>query len=262
MEFADVIRVARCERVTLHRPHVPKVEATLAITSHHLIVAPLQGSELWVVHSNVDHVDRRSQGVTGGSLYLLCKDLRRLQLDILGTDLFTKVADTLEDLSRVDEPGLQYPFFYQPQTPLLEDGWAAFAPETELNRMLVPGDQWRLSHVNAGYKVCRSYPELLLVPRALDDSEVAVAAQHRQDGRFPVMAYRHVPTGAVLVRSSQATATYNSNSGGAAAAVRRCKEDEKLLACILGSDKRGYIVDTRTHHTATTAKVSIPSLSR
>ena len=50
MEFADVIRVPRCERVLLHQPHKEKLETTLAITSHHLILAPRagQGEELWV----------------------------------------------------------------------------------------------------------------------------------------------------------------------------------------------------------------------
>jgi len=48
-------------------------------------------------------VERRAQGVTGGTLYLLCKDLRKLQVDIIGADTFNKVADTLEDLSRVGE---------------------------------------------------------------------------------------------------------------------------------------------------------------
>ena len=50
MEFCEVIRVARCERAVLHQPHRPRMEATLAITSHHLIVAPRHegGTELWV----------------------------------------------------------------------------------------------------------------------------------------------------------------------------------------------------------------------
>lgn len=44
-------------------------------------------------------------------------------------------------------------------------------------------------------KVCPSYPELVLVPRGVDDSELVQAALYRQDSRFPVMAYRHQPTG-------------------------------------------------------------------
>lgn len=39
--------------------------------------------------------------MTGGTLWLKCKDLRILQLDIIGADQFAKVADTLEDLIRV-----------------------------------------------------------------------------------------------------------------------------------------------------------------
>lgn len=39
--------------------------------------------------------------MTGGTLWLKCKDLRILRLDVIGADQFAKVADTLEDLMRV-----------------------------------------------------------------------------------------------------------------------------------------------------------------
>ena len=38
---------------------------------------------------------------------------------------------------------------------------------------------------------------------------------------------------------------------------RRCKEDEKLLNCVLAREKRGYIIDTRTQNLAQSAKVSL-----
>lgn len=36
---------------------------------------------------------------------------------------------------------------------------------------------------------------------------------------------------------------------------KRCKEDEKLLACVLGREEKGYIIDTRTQNLAQSAKV-------
>lgn len=44
--------------------------------------------------------------MTGGTLWLKCKDLRILQLDVIGADQFAKVADTLEDLIRVGMYGI------------------------------------------------------------------------------------------------------------------------------------------------------------
>ena len=50
---------------------------------------------------------------------------------------------------------------------------------------------------------------------------------------------------AVLMRSSQ---PLTGQSG------RRCKEDEKLINCILGKGRRGYIVDTRAQTVAKMAQ--------
>lgn len=52
---------------------------------------------------------------------------------------------------------------------------------------------------------------------------------------------------AVLLRSSQPLTGPNN---------KRCKEDERLINCVCGTQgKRGYIVDTRTQTLAQTAKV-------
>ena len=52
------------------------------------------------MHTNIDFIERKQQGMTGGVLWLKCKDLRVLQLDIIGADEFIKVADSLEGISR------------------------------------------------------------------------------------------------------------------------------------------------------------------
>ncbi|XP_076059911.1 myotubularin-related protein 9-like isoform X1 [Oratosquilla oratoria] len=163
MEFAELIRISRCDRVMLHQPHKAVLDGTLCITGHHLIVSSRdeEPQELWLLHSNIDTVERRQQGMTGGTLWLKCKDLRILQLDIIGADQFAKVSDTLEDLTRVDEPTLLYPFFYRPMYTVLEDGWTAFLPESEFSRLVQSGDDWRMSYVNKDYKVSLIYTSAL-----------------------------------------------------------------------------------------------------
>ncbi|XP_063591147.1 myotubularin-related protein 9-like isoform X1 [Penaeus indicus] len=246
MEFAELIRISRCDRVMLHRPHHPVLDGTLCITGHHLIVSSCdkEPQELWLLHSNIDTVERRQQGMTGGTLWLKCKDLRILQLDVIGADQFAKVADTLEDLIRVEEPLLQYPFFYRAMYQILEDGWTAFMPESEFSRLVQPGDDWRISYVNKDYKVCPSYPSAVVVPKNIEDNDLIAIANFRQASRFPVLAYRHEGT-AVLLRSGQPLITANG---------KRCKEDERLLNSVLARDKRGYIIDTRTQNLAQSAK--------
>ncbi|KAK8753280.1 hypothetical protein OTU49_003661, partial [Cherax quadricarinatus] len=193
MEFAELIRISRCDRVMLHRPHHPVLDGTLCITGHHLIASARaeEHEELWLLHSNIDAVERRQQGMTGGTLWLKCKDLRILQLDVIGADQFAKVADTLEDLTRVEEPLLQYPFFYRAMYTVLEDGWTTFMPESEFSRLVQPGDDWRISYVNKDYKVCPSYPSAVVVPKNIEDNDLIAIANFRQAGRFPVLAYRH-----------------------------------------------------------------------
>lgn len=50
MEFAELIRISRCDRVMLHRPHHRVLDGTLCITGHHLIVSAHgeEPEELWV----------------------------------------------------------------------------------------------------------------------------------------------------------------------------------------------------------------------
>lgn len=39
--------------------------------------------------------------MTGGTLWLKCKDFRILQIDIIGSDQFAKVVATLESLTNI-----------------------------------------------------------------------------------------------------------------------------------------------------------------
>jgi len=50
---------------------------------------------------------------------------------------------------------------------------------------------------------------------------------------------------AVLLRSGQPMVGTNA---------KRCKEDEKLINMVLGSGKRGYIIETRTQNLAQLAR--------
>ncbi len=40
-------------------------------------------------------------------------------------------------------------------------------------------------------QVCASYPQLVIVPKAIDDETLCRAATFRQAGRFPVLSYFH-----------------------------------------------------------------------
>lgn len=245
MEFADLIRAPKTDRVVLRCPLKSPVEGTLCITGHHVILSSRKDKEeLWMLHRMVDSVEKKLYS-DSGSVILKCKDFRVLQLDIPGVEECNNVANSIDRLSSLDDPTLYYPFFHRALFDILEDGWTAFLPETEYSKILQNKDEWRISYVNKDYKVCPTYPQSVIVPKSIDDETLRIVAGFRQYGRFPLLSYYHKENKAALLRSSQPMVGPNT---------RRCKEDERLLNVVLGSGKKGYIIDTRSQNNAYLAR--------
>ncbi|CAN7989167.1 unnamed protein product, partial [Ixodes hexagonus] len=242
MEFAELIRTPKLDRVVLHRPLCASVEGTLCITSHHLIFSSRrQGNEeLWLLHRMVDSVERRI-GALSGSLFLKCKDFRILQLDITGVEECHNVANSIECLSSLDNVKVFYPFFHRALFDIMEDGWSAFTIEHDFARIKLLSDEWRISTVNKDYSVCASYPDRVIVPKSIEDSILVGSASFRQHGRFPVLSYLHKKAKTALMRCSQPMVGTN---------MRRSKDDERLLNSLLTSGKKGFIIDTRAQNFA------------
>ncbi|XP_057337860.1 myotubularin-related protein 9 [Microplitis mediator] len=255
MEFFDMIPVAKVECVVLTEKTNEKqsrLEGTLCLSDHHLLLSFREESrkDLWLLYRNIDVIEKKTNNqIPGGSIILKCKDFRILQLDFINTDDLISIATSLEKLSSLDQT-LQYPFFFRPQTlnqnkDQSENGWTAFTPVSEWSRLLAShGDEWRVSYLNRDYKVCNSYPSTLIVPRLIDDQMIISSAGFREGGRFPVLCYRH-EGGSILFRSGQPLC---------GATGKRCKEDERLLNIVLGSGRRGYIIDTRSSSQAQSAR--------
>ncbi|EPY77496.1 myotubularin-related protein 9 isoform 1 [Camelus ferus] len=246
LEFAELIKTPRVDNVVLHRPFYPAVEGTLCLTGHHLILSSRQDNteELWLLHSNIDAIDKRFVGPLG-TIIIKCKDFRIIQLDIPGMEECLNIASSIEALSTLDSITLMYPFFYRPMFDVIEDGWHSFLPEQEFELYSSATSEWRLSYVNKEFAVCPSYPPIVIVPRAIDDEALRKVAAFRHGGRFPVLSYYHKKNGMVIMRSGQPLTGTNG---------RRCKEDEKLINATLRAGKRGYIIDTRPLNVAQQAR--------
>jgi len=240
MEFADIIRISRVDNVRLRRPAEPHAEVTVAVTGHHLIlslaeVQEKQGPrEIWLLHRNVQAIGRGEEsGGRSGTISLRYKDLRLIHLDIIGTDKYSALLQSLEQLAQVKEPTASYPYFYSPGFRALEDGWCLFRPEEELAKLLKGGEsEWRLTKLNSDFALSPSSGRLLLVPASLTDAQLEGAAKYRIGGRLPTLVARHkaVP----LVRASAPL------SPG-----RRSIDDEKAVAAVLCGRKRGFILDVQ-----------------
>ncbi|XP_043918708.1 myotubularin-related protein 9 [Protopterus annectens] len=246
MEFVELIKTPRVDNVILHRPFLPTVEGTLCLTGHHLILSSRQDNteELWLLHSNIDSIEKRFTG-SMGTIIIRCKDLRIIQLDIPGMDECLNISSSIEALSSLDSVTLMYPFFYRPMFEVIEEGWHSFLPEQEFALLNSVTDEWRLSYVNKDYSLCPSYPQIVTVPKSIDDELLKKVAMFRYLGRFPVLSYYHKKNGMVMMRSSQPLTGTNG---------RRCKEDEKLINATLRAGKRGYIIDTRSINAAQQAR--------
>jgi len=239
MEFAELIKISRIDNVRLRRPGKPGMDVTVAVTGHHLILSNIEDSpeavdrEIWLLHRGIHAVSKDNDAARSGTISLKYKNLRIFYLDIIGPESFLALYSTLTSLSRVDEATSAYPFFYNPGFKALVDGWCLFRPEEEYAKILLRCEcTWRVSRANQEFSVCPTYGKLTIVPATMTDSQMLACAKHRIGGRFPVPVYIHsidnnyIP----LSRGSYTVAGWRNG------------EDEKLMAGIRSSHRKGFII--------------------
>ncbi|VBB26450.1 unnamed protein product [Acanthocheilonema viteae] len=254
MELSEAIERPRVDNVFLRKgPRQPQ-SGSLALIGHHMIFSPSSSSsnspkrngkehsnELWLLHRAVDHVvvepivkDNLSRS---GKLILKCKNFMICIFEI----------DDLDDCFAVAQ-GIQhdYPFYYRCPFTVLDNGWTAFDAEQEYAKLMIRcKDGWRVSAVNKGFRVCSTYPEMVIVPKGIGDDYLRISATFRDGGRFPILSFYHGETKSCLIRCGQPLVGPTN---------RRCKEDETILNSLLSSTSKGVIVDTRTKALAQSAK--------
>lgn len=62
---------------------------------------------------------------------------------------------------------------------------------------------WRISYANNDFKLCQSYPRLLLVPCCITEDTLKSVASFRSSRRIPAVVWRHKASGAIIARCSQ-----------------------------------------------------------
>ncbi|RYG66886.1 hypothetical protein EON64_08680, partial [archaeon] len=141
---------------------------------------------------------------------------------------------------------------------------------------VLENNYWRVSQTNALFKLCGTYPRVLVTPSVVSDEDLGVVASFRSGGRLPVLCWssgalrssssvtssstsgsqHSIYTAATLWRSSQPKVGKNGS----------CMQDEKLLDAIarsiLSAHKGGhaksqyhtsptlYIIDCRSRTSA------------
>ncbi|XP_029438574.1 myotubularin-related protein 13 isoform X2 [Rhinatrema bivittatum] len=62
-------------------------------------------------------------------------------------------------------------------------------------------EHFRITALNRMYSLCRSYPGLLVIPQSVQDSSLQKVARCYRQNRLPVVCWKNLKTGAVLLRS-------------------------------------------------------------
>lgn len=114
---------------------------------------------------------------------------------------------------------------------------------------------WRMSTANKDYRLCKTYPQYMVMPRGLSDEELFLVAGFRSGRRLPTMSWGDKDSGASMWRSAQPKAGVSGS----------CAQDEKFLemlsqSCVFKRDPLGnkkvvadpilHIVDCRPRSSA------------
>lgn len=211
--------------------------ATLAVTNpsiHSWLNVPLACIDR--VEKEKKSKDQRSIGVT---IVVYCKDVRQLRI-ILQTKKMSE-----NDIDRAVNVMLTYAF---PNNMLYLFAFSHSLPggtphDTSLNRVddydvmqefsrqgILDGGEhcmWRVSTANKDYRLCNSYPKLLVLPRFITDEDALAVSSFRAGHRLPVLSWGDKYSGATIWRSSQPKAGVSGS----------CSQDEKFLEILAQSCK-------------------------
>lgn len=134
-------------------------------------------------------------------------------------------------------------------TPIMEGPKALMSPlclwkppdiMADYKRMGFSEDNWRVTTINYGWRLCDTYPEQIYVPTRISDERLQSAAKHRARSRIPALCYYH-RNSAVLLRCAQPLTGLKS---------ARNQDDEALVECAckptdFSTSKVFHIMDAR-----------------
>ncbi|XP_047999007.1 myotubularin-related protein 4 isoform X3 [Leguminivora glycinivorella] len=131
-----------------------------------------------------------------------------------------------------------------------------FGPEVERLGFTTKA-AWRVTAANADYKLCSSYPPLLVVPASIGDEDLDSVARFRAMRRVPAVVWRHKGNGAVIARTSQPEVGWfgwrsSEDERLLAAFVTACNTDRGVQPANTNKQTKLLIVDARSYASAVT----------
>mmetsp|Transcript_62383 Transcript_62383/g.143706 ORF Transcript_62383/g.143706 Transcript_62383/m.143706 type:complete len:703 (+) Transcript_62383:59-2167(+) len=128
-------------------------------------------------------------------------------------------------------------------------GWQLYDPHQEYLRLgCNEKSPWEISALNMSYRLCATYPQVLVFPRDMSEKELTECARFRKKNRLITMSWCSPELNyASLWRCSQGTEGFGPFGKG------RCPEDEKMLKSISRSQHL-LVLDLRPYTTALACK--------
>ncbi|KAL6937939.1 hypothetical protein ACO0RG_004464 [Hanseniaspora osmophila] len=249
MSSMEYIKVARVDNVILHKRGT-STKGVLHLTTHHLIfTSPETRKEFWLPYHLIHSVFKNKGSALLAlhrndlelweytNIKIITKDLLCFSLDFTKEINSQDVFDSIYNLTALK--GLQnlYCFLYKAnqveqqmaQQYNITPFHTLFNIENEfIKRQEIPKEFWRISDVNADFKVCPTYPKRFVVPSSVSDTLLKYATKYRSSCRIPVLSYYHKETGACIVRSSQPLPGITQ---------QRSSQDEKLVEAFFFNTK-------------------------
>lgn len=129
------------------------------------------------------------------------------------------------------------------------NGWNIYSQQKEIVRQGVNlNKEFRITTANKSFALCKTYPEILVVPTEVNDNILFDAATFRTKNRLPALSYyNHRLCKGTLWRCSQPKSGITNN---------RNKNDEKLLRSIKSISGNSIIYDARPYINAMANRVS------
>lgn len=208
---------------------IPSMTDLTSIALHY----PSVYSWLQVPLASIDRIDREKRGkdVYNSSINIVisCKDFRQLRITIRSND----IERTIGLISAYAFPNNMrhlFAFTHKITPPLVGTTTnTTYDAPLEFSRIgILDNSLWRVTAVNAEYKLCNTYPSWLVVPAAISDEELYIIASFRSGHRLPVLCWAHRQNGATMWRSSQPKSGVSGS----------CMQDEKMLDIIARSARR------------------------
>lgn len=217
--------------------------ATLASTN------PSVYSWLHVPLSSIDRVDKERRNAkdargSGITLVITCKDVRQHRITTNGGEYeLDRAFSTMSAYAFPNKMGLLFAFSHSLTSPVPLAHAEPYDPIQEFSRqgiidVVVPGapqeSMWRISMANKDFKLCKTYPQYMVMPRGISDEELFLVSNFRSGHRLPTLSWGDKENGATLWRSSQPKAGVSGS----------CLQDEKFLellaqSCVIKKDPLG-----------------------